>query len=99
MTNFYTDTKGEVKIMPNYRLQACDFHAYEPQSWLGMPIPGDFHSSGIQGIQEWQFVFPWGSGKLKSGFRVWGLGEFWGVFCFRFEVNLKFLFIEKNYFF
>ena len=37
-------------------------------------------------------------GETKTyslGFRVGVLGEFRGVFCFRFEVNLKFLFIEQ----
>ena len=49
---------------------------------------------------EWQFVIPWGSGKLKPIPRVSGsgFGEFWGVFCFRFEVNLKVLFIEEIFF-
>ena len=46
----------------------------------GCQFPGNFHSSGIRGIGEWQFVIP-----LVSG---WGnFGEF---FCFRFEVNLNF---------
>ena len=55
--------------------------------------PGNFHSSGIRGIVEWQFVIPQGSGKLKPIPRVSGsgFGEFRGVFCFRFEVNLNLL--------
>ena len=48
-----------------------------------------------RGFGEWQFVIPRGSGKLKPIPRVLGSGEFWGVFYFRFEVNLKFLLIEK----
>ena len=64
-----------------------------------MPIPRQFHSSEIQRLGEWQFVFviPRESGKLKpipwvSG---WGSGEFREVLYLRLEVNLKFLFIEK----
>ena len=52
-------------------------------------------------------VIPWGfresgngSGKLKPIPRVSGpgSGKFRGVFYFRFEVNLKFLSIKKNFF-
>ena len=56
-----------------------------------------FHSLEIWGIGEWQFVISRGSSKLTPIAQVLGLGcgEFRGVFCFRFEVNLKFVFIEK----
>ena len=47
-------------------------------------------------LGEWQFVIPQGSGKLKP--IPWGSGEIRGVFCFRFGVDLKFLFIEKFFF-
>ena len=57
---------------------------------LGMPIPGDFHSSGIRGIKEWQFVIPWGSGKLRSIPQVLGLGSgVWGNFEEYFISDLK----------
>ena len=45
------------------------------------------------GIGEWQFVIPWGLGKLKPIPRVLGSGSI----CFRFEVNLEFIYIEKNF--
>ena len=59
-----------------------------------------FIPQGFGGIGEVQFVIPRGSGKLKLIPRVSGSGfeEFRGVFCFKFEVNLKFLLIEKIFF-
>ena len=30
-----------------------------------MPIPGDFHSSGIRGIGDWHFFIPRGSGNVE----------------------------------
>ena len=45
-----------------------------------------------------QFSFLGESGKLKPLPRVSGAREFLGVFCARFEVNLKFLFNEIFFF-
>jgi hypothetical protein len=39
-----------------------------------------------------------GIGETKTYSPGFGFGEFRGVFYFRFEVNLEFLFIEKNFF-
>ena len=58
-------------------------------------IPRVFRESGNGNLS-----FPWGSGKLKPIPRVSGRGsgKFRGVFHLRFEDNLKFLSIEKNFF-
>ena len=49
---------------------------------LGMPIPRQFSFLGDSGNGETKTYSP-------------DFGEFRGVVCFRFEVNLKFLLIEK----
>ena len=58
-------------------LSVTSFYIFNQKSLqIGMPIPGDFHSSGIRGSKEWQFVIPQGSGKLTLITRVpqgiWG---------------------------
>jgi hypothetical protein len=74
-----------------------------PGKWEGkksythrMPIPRQFPFLGDSGNRGIAICHSSGIGETKTYSP--GFGEFWGVFCFRFEVNLKFLFIEKIFF-
>ena len=69
---------------------------------LGMPIPRQFHSSEIQRLGEWQFVFviPRESGKLKpipwvSGS---GIGGILGSIFFQIWSQYEISFYWKEFF-
>jgi hypothetical protein len=59
---------------------------------LAIFIPRGFGESGNGNCHSL------GTGKLKPISRVLssGFGGILGSFCFKFEVNLKFIFVEKN---
>ena len=65
-----------------------------------MPIPRLFSFLGDSADRGIAICHSSGIGETKTyspGFGF-GVGEFRGVFYFRFEFNLKFLFLEKNFF-
>ena len=72
-------------------------------NWVGhrdANSPAIFIPRGFEELGNGNLLFlrDWGKQNLFPGLQVRGSGEFRGVFCFRFEVNLKFLFLEKRFF-